>query len=399
MARNRLKYSRAVLVATLVLAAAACGSDESATPEPTDVSSTAPGTAKPVALSATEFATVQQPVAVVERDPQEDILFIVDRIGQVQAFNRSGDDLGVVLDMTAATQASGEQGLLGLAFVRHSDESWWGFVNYTNLEGDTVIAGYPSDADGVFDTSKKRVLMTIEQPYPNHNGGGMFGAEDGSLLIATGDGGAANDPDRVALNLASPLGKLLRITPWPTDNAEYTVPSDNPFINEPDALPEIWSYGLRNPWRFTIANDNLWIADVGQRDWEEVNLVAPNGGELAGRGANFGWSAFEADQVFNKDQSAPNHTAPVFSYPHENNRCSISGGAVAGEALQPIAEWYLFSDFCSGEIYALERVSQDEFELHTLTDSLGKIVSVDATSGGVFASDIDGKVLQLKMAD
>jgi glucose/arabinose dehydrogenase len=352
-----------------------------------------------VALSATEFATVQQPVAVVERDPQEDILFIVDRIGQVQAFNRSGDDLGVVLDMTTDTKASGEQGLLGLAFVRHSDESWWGFVNYTNLEGDTVIAGYPSDADGVFDTSKKRVLMTIEQPYPNHNGGGMFGAEDGSLLIATGDGGAANDPDRVALNLASPLGKLLRITPWPTDNAEYTVPSDNPFINEPDALPEIWSYGLRNPWRFTIANDNLWIADVGQRDWEEVNLVAPNGGELAGRGANFGWSAFEADQVFNKDQSAPNHTAPVFSYPHENNRCSISGGAVAGEALQPIAEWYLFSDFCSGEIYALERVSQDEFELHTLTDSLGKIVSVDATSGGVFASDIDGKVLQLKMAD
>jgi hypothetical protein len=117
-----------------------------------------------VALSATEFATVQQPVAVVERDPQEDILFIVDRIGQVQAFNRSGDDLGVVLDMTTDTKASGEQGLLGLAFVRHSDESWWGFVNYTNLEGDTVIAGYPSDADGVFDTSKKRVLMTIEQP-------------------------------------------------------------------------------------------------------------------------------------------------------------------------------------------------------------------------------------------
>ena len=161
MARNRLKYSRAVLVATLVLAAAACGSDESATPEPTDVSSTAPGTAKPVALSATEFATVQQPVAVVERDPQEDILFIVDRIGQVRAFNRSGDDLGVVLDMTAATQASGEQGLLGLAFLRDPEDSWWGFVNYTNLDGDTVIAGYPRDANGVFDISRKRILMTI----------------------------------------------------------------------------------------------------------------------------------------------------------------------------------------------------------------------------------------------
>lgn len=392
-------YSRAVLVATLVLGAAACGSDESATPEPTDVSSTMPGTAESVALSATEFATVQQPVAVVERDPQEEILFIVDRIGQVRSFDRSGDELGVVLDMTTETQASGEQGLLGLTFLRHPDDSWWGFVNYTNLDGDTVIAGYPSDEKGVFDVSKKRILMTIEQPYPNHNGGGMFGAGDGTLMIATGDGGAADDPDRVALNLASPLGKLLRITPWATENAEYTVPSDNPFINEPDALPEIWSYGLRNPWRFTIANDNLWIADVGQRDWEEVNLVEPNDGELAGRGANFGWSAFEADQVFNNDQSAPNHTAPVFSYPHENNRCSISGGAVAGEALQPISEWYLFSDFCSGEIYALERVSQDEFELRTLTDSLGKIVSVDATSSGVFASDIDGKVLQLKMAD
>ena len=392
-------YSRAVLVATLVLGAAACGSDESATPEPTDVSSTMLGTAEPVALSATEFATVEQPVAVVERDPQEDILFIVDRIGQVRSFDRSGEELGVVLDMTAETQASGEWGLLGLTFLRHPDDSWWGFVNYTNLDGDTVIAGYPSDDKGVFDVSKKRILMTIEQPYPNHNGGGMFGAGDGTLIIATGDGGAADDPDRVALNLASPLGKLLRITPWPTENAEYTVPSDNPFINEPDALPEIWSYGLRNPWRFTIANDNLWIADVGQRDWEEVNLVEPNDGELAGRGANFGWSAFEADQVFNKDQSAPNHTAPVFSYPHDNNRCSISGGAVAGQALQPIAEWYLFSDFCSGEIYALEQVNQAEFTMHTLSNSLGKIVSVDATSSGVFASDIDGKVLQLKMAD
>ncbi len=392
-------YSRAVLVATLVLGAAACGSDKSATPEPTEVSSTMPGTAEPVALSVTEFATVEQPVAVVERDPQEDILFIVDRIGQVRSFDRSGEELGVVLDMTTETQASGEWGLLGLTFLRHPDDSWWGFVNYTNLDGDTVIAGYPSDDNGVFDVSKKRILMTIEQPYPNHNGGGMFGAGDGTLIIATGDGGAADDPDRVALNLASPLGKLLRITPWPTENAEYTVPSDNPFINEPDALPEIWSYGLRNPWRFTIANDNLWIADVGQRDWEEVNLVQPNDGELAGRGANFGWSAFEADQVFNNDQSAPNHTAPVFSYPHENNMCSISGGAVAGQALEPIAEWYLFSDFCSGEIYALERVSQDEFELRTLTDSLGKIVSVDATSSGVFASDIDGKILQLKMAD
>jgi len=399
MARNRLMYSRAVLVATLVLGAAACGSDKSATPEPTEVSSTMPGTAESVALSATEFATVEQPVAVVERDPQEDILFIVDRIGQVRSFDRSGEELGVVLDMTTETQASGEWGLLGLTFLRHPDDSWWGFVNYTNLDGDTVIAGYPSDDNGVFVVSKKRILMTIEQPYPNHNGGGMFGAGDGTLIIATGDGGAADDPDRVALNLASPLGKLLRITPWPTENAEYTVPSDNPFINEPDALPEIWSYGLRNPWRFTIANDNLWIADVGQRDWEEVNLVEPNDGELAGRGANFGWSAFEADQVFNNDQSAPNHTAPVFSYPHENNRCSISGGAVAGQALEPIAEWYLFSDFCSGEIYALERVSQDEFELRTLTNSLGKIVSVDATSSGVFASDIDGKILQLKMAD
>ena len=386
-------------MATLVIGIAACGGDESSQPTPSNISSTVPGTTDIVSLSATEFATVEQPVAVVERDPNEDLLFIVDRIGQVRAFSRVGEDLGVVLDMTTATQASGEWGLLGLTFLRHPDDSWWGFVNYTNLDGDTVIAGYPSDANGVFNATNKHVLMTIEQPYPNHNGGGIVGAADGTLLIATGDGGAANDPDRVALNLASPLGKLLRITPWPTDKAEYSIPLDNPFIDEPGALPEIWSYGLRNPWRLTITNDNLWIADVGQRDWEEVNFVEPTAGELVGRGVNFGWSAFEADQVFNNDQSAPNHTAPVFSYPHDNNRCSISGGAVAGQALPRIAEWYLFSDFCSGEIYALERVNQTEFTMHTLSNSLGKIVSVDATSSGVFASDLDGKVLQLKMAD
>lgn len=399
MARNRLMYSRTVLVATLVLGAAACGSDESGTPAPTDVSSTVPGTTEPVALTATEFASVLQPVAVVERDPREDLLFIVERIGQVRAFNRSGEELGMALDMTTDTQASGEWGLLGLTFMRHPDDSWWGFVNYTNLDGDTVIAGYPSDVTGVFDVSKKRILMTIEQPYPNHNGGGMFGASDGTLIIATGDGGAANDPDRQSLNLASPLGKLLRITPWPEGDNQYSVPLDNPFVDEPGVLPEIWAYGLRNPWRFTVTNGNLWIADVGQRDWEEVNLVESRTGELAGSGANFGWSAFEADQVFNDDQSAPNHTAPVFSYTHDNGRCSISGGAVAGKALQPISEWYLFSDFCSGEIYALEQVGQDEFKMHTLTKSIGTIVSLDATSSGVFASDIEGKVLQLKVAD
>lgn len=399
MAPCRLKYSHAVLVAALVAGVAACGDDDADSSVPISVSSTGPETAKPVALSAIEFATVEQPVAVVERDPQDDFLFIVDRIGQVQIVTRAGEKVAIALDMTTDTQASGEQGLLGLTFLRHPDESWWGFVNYTNLEGDTVIAGYPSDAEGVFDTSKKRILMTIKQPYPNHNGGGIFGAQDGTLIIATGDGGAANDPDRVALNFASPLGKLLRITPWPTGNAEYAIPPDNPFIDTAEALPEIWAYGLRNPWRFTIDNGNLWIADVGQREWEEVNLVEPSGGGLAGRGANFGWSAFEADQAFNNDQSAPNHTAPVFSYPHDDNRCSISGGAVAGEALKPIAEWYLFSDFCSGEIYALERLNQAEFNLHTLSDSLGKIVSVDATSSGVFASDIDGRVLQIKMAD
>ena len=301
---------------------------------------------------------------------------------------RDGAAASPALDVSDSITIGNEQGLLGLAF--HPTKPL-AYVNFTNGAGDTVIAEYGVGGDGTFDPASARELLTINQPYGNHNGGNVEFGPDGYLYIGMGDGGSANDPERRALNVSELLGKILRIDPTPDGDQPYTVPADNPFVGVTGARPEIWSVGVRNPWRFTFdsATGDLWIGDVGQGEWEEIDLArAVDGG---GRGWNFGWSAFEGTHRFNDDQSPDDVTMPIFEYEHGDAGCSVSGGDVyRGSELPSLAGWYLFSDYCSGVVTALQQTDG------ALTGQveLGTVSGVSAICSGP-----DGQLYVLSLND
>jgi glucose/arabinose dehydrogenase len=341
-------------------------------------------TAAPLVEPAVELvpiATFARPVGMAVR-PDDARLFVIEQSGTVTAADDEGTT--VVLDVSdRITTAGDEQGLLGLAFHPALDLA---YVDFTNTEGDTVVAEFAVDpASATFDPASYREVLTVDQPYPNHNGGQLAFGPDGLLYIGLGDGGAAGDPERHALDLSSRLGKILRIDPASSGGEPFTVPADNPFVATTGADPTIWSYGLRNPWRFSFdpVNGDLWIADVGQNQFEEIDHVAATGGVDAGKGSNFGWSAFEGDAPFNADQSPDGAIAPVYVYSHDAGGCSVSGGAVAGpDAVGGLAGWYVFGDYCTGEILALDPASvQAGTEPRVVT--IGNLAELSAISAGV----------------
>ena len=357
----------------------------SETTSPTTVAAVAPLAPELVAF-APFVADVPTPVDLAWR-AGDDALYVVSQGGTILPI-RDGAAGSPVLDISGDIASGGEQGLLGLAF--HPTEPL-AYINYTDNDGDTVIAEYAVADDGTFDTASARVLLTIEQPYSNHNGGNVEFGPDGYLYIGMGDGGSANDPERRALNVSELLGKMLRIDPTPDGDQPYTIPADNPFVGVPGARPEIWSVGVRNPWRFTFdsATGDLWIGDVGQGAWEEIDLArAVDGG---GRGVNFGWSAFEGTHRFNDDQSQDGVTMPIFEFEHGNAGCSVSGGDVYhGSEVPSLEGWYLFSDYCSGIITALHQTDG----LLTGTVELGTISGVSAICSGP-----DGQLYVLSLND
>ena len=304
-------------------------------------------------VSLYEIGGFDQPVQVTNR-PGDSVVYVVEQPGRVVAVTDLSSD--VVLDISDLTNAKGEQGLLGLAFHPTADLA---YVDYTSTSGNTVVAEFAVDpTTGVFDPASRREVLTVEQPYSNHNGGQLAFGPDQLLYIGLGDGGSGGDPQRNALDLGSRLGKILRIDPVASGDQPFTVPADNPFVDTPGADPTIWAYGLRNPWRFSFdaPTGDLWIADVGQGDWEEVNRARATPDRLdAGRGANFGWSAIEGFEPFNDDQPSDGALDPLFVYDHNDGRCSVSGGAVArSESVPDLAGWYVFGDYCTGQIWALD---------------------------------------------
>lgn len=321
-----------------------------ATPSPT--SSTTPGPLPEPVVSLVDVGSFDQPVDVVAR-AGDVTAYVVEQRGRViAATGRSNEP---VLDITDLTDARGEQGLLGLAF--HPTDAL-AYIHFTDRSGDTVVAELSIDpTNGQFDRGSLREVLTVDQPYTNHNGGRLTFGPDQLLYVGLGDGGSGGDPERHSLDLSSRLGKILRIDPAEADGRPFTVPADNPFVDVAGADPTIWSYGLRNPWKFSFddANGDLWIADVGQNEFEEINQSVATDRRGAGRGANFGWSAFEGFERFNDDQQTDGAVAPLFVYDHGGGRCSITGGAVArGANAGDLAGWYVFGDYCSGQIWALD---------------------------------------------
>jgi glucose/arabinose dehydrogenase len=355
-----------------------------------------------VEYSAQTIGKLEGVVDLVERSPDDNWFYVVSQKGTIERWTRDGKRIDTVLDISAMTQAEGERGLLGFA-VRHLPAKTDAFINYTNNDGDTVIAWIAVNDDGTLDNSRSitgTAFLTIKQPYANHNGGGLAIGPDNFLYIGTGDGGSANDPERRALDTSSLLGKILRIDHNNIDgvgNEGYTIPSDNPYVNFSGARPEIWAIGLRNPWRFTFDSfGNLWIADVGQNKWEEIN-IAPGSGLVEGPiSLNFGWSAYEGTHRFNSDVIAQNVIMPVYEYPHENGACSISGGAIGtNSSAMGRAGWFYFGDYCTGTVSAILSDGSTTVASEEVLTGMGNITAIRSTRDALYVLSQSGEVRKL----
>jgi glucose/arabinose dehydrogenase len=234
------------------------------------------------------------------------------------------------------------------------------YVDYTNNAGDTQVVEFTMRKRKILVRSR-RVVLAVAQPQPNHNGGQLAFGPDGMLYIGLGDGGASGDmgpghaPGGNGQSLGTLLGKILRIDPTPSGTAAYTVPHDNPFVGRAGARPEIWSYGLRNPWRFSFdaATGDLWIADVGQNAWEEIDYAPASNGRDAGRGSNFGWNRLEGTHPYSGTKPA-DAVPPVYEFSHADGSCSVTGGYVyRGQAIPALRGMYLFIDYCRDQLMAL----------------------------------------------
>jgi glucose/arabinose dehydrogenase len=255
----------------------------------------------------------------------------------------NGRPAGIALDLSSNLSHGNEQGFLGATF---SPDGKRLYVDYTDANGDTNVDEYMMNGVNA-DASTRRRVFFVKQPYANHNGGEVVFGPDGELYIGLGDGGSAGDPQNHAQDLGTPLGKILRINPKPSANASYTVPGDNPFVGRAGAFAEIWMFGLRNPWRFSFdrANGDVWIGDVGQGAYEEIDY-APHGQD----GINWGWNLREGNHAYKGDRPAGARD-PIVETTHANGWCAIVGGYVyRGRRIPKLVGTYLYGDNCRSNI-------------------------------------------------
>lgn len=311
--------------------------------------------------------------------PGDDRLFVVEQPGRIRVI--AGGELleAPFLDITDRVGAGGERGLLSVAFHPEYASNGRFVVDYTDTAGDTRIVEYTVSADpDVADTATARVILTVEQPYPNHNGGLVVFGPDGNLWIGMGDGGSAGDPLGHGQDSTTLLGALLRID---VDGGEpYAIPSDNPFASGGGA-PEVWAYGLRNPWRYSFdgATGRLFIADVGQNAWEEVHVASADA-----PGLNYGWNILEGSHCYGASEcDTSGLELPVHEYPHAEG-CSITGGHVyRGSAMAGLDGHYFYGDFCDGWVRSFRYDGADAVE-HLSYDfgAIGRILSFGRDAAG-----------------
>lgn len=329
--------------------------------------------------------------------------FVIEQGGDIRIVRNGRLFSRPFLDISSLVSTGGEQGLLGLAFHPRFETNRRFYVNYTDTAGDTVVAEYRRASGDPHRAapSSRRVLFTFDQPFANHNGGHLAFGPDGYLYIATGDGGGAGDPQGNGQRRDTLLGKILRIdVDTRSGDRAYGIPKDNPFRSEPGARPEIWSYGLRNPWRFSFdrRTDAMWIGDVGQGSWEEVDREPAS----STGGVNWGWNIKEGTQCFvtqtecEAAQATGELRDPVAEYSHDFG-CSVTGGLVyRGRRFPSMSGYYFFADYCSGYIWTLEAGAGPAQDERLRLRSGRRIASFgESGTGEIFVVDRAGDLLRL----
>jgi glucose/arabinose dehydrogenase len=367
-----------------------------ATPAPTNTDTPQPPTQPVTSIRLAPVGSgFNQPTFLTHAFDER--LFIVEQVGRVQVIEAGRRLPDPFLDIVDLVNSSAyEQGLLSLAFHPDYRQNGRFFVNYTNRQGNTVIARYQvSDEPDRADESSQLILLTIAQPYGNHNGGQIHFGPDGYLYIGMGDGGSGGDPLNHGQNANTLLGALLRLDVDATsDSLAYAIPPDNPFVGASGRRAEIWATGLRNPWRFGFdrLTGDLYIADVGQSAREEVNFqpAASPGGE------NYGWNLMEGSLCFSSSQcNRPGLILPVAEYGREGG-CAITGGYVyRGQQFPQLNGNYFFADYCNGYIWSLTRLADGSWQQTRILasgltissfgeDAAGELYLLDHAAGAVF---------------
>jgi glucose/arabinose dehydrogenase len=329
------------------------------------------------------------PVGIAHAADGSGRLFIVEKKGRIRVVRNGALANVPFLDITDRVGSSqSEQGLLGLAFHPDYTDNGRFFVNYTNLQGDTVVSRFAVSADPAqAEPASETVLLTLDQPAANHNGGHLAFGPDGYLYVGTGDGGAAGDRYGNGQNGQTLLGAMLRLDV--DGDQPYAIPASNPFVGDPAVRDEIWAIGLRNPWRYSFdrLTGDLYIADVGQNLYEEVNFQATG----SPGGQNYGWPIMEAAHCFPEDRSCDQTglVLPVVEYAHSQG-CSVTGGGVYRGQEFPLLEGvYLFGDFCSGRVWGLVSGTDGNWDTAELAQTDVQISS--------FGEDESGEMYVLDM--
>lgn len=404
---RRAMFTTAIAASLLLIAACSGGdegkSDETAEPTSTTATGTSTTGSEAPVVSTNEprptptFPPVADPVPVTVVPAYETV--VLDRPIEVLSYPLGGyeialaDQGGVIfgvregeafelLDLSGRVLTSGnEEGLLSVALDPQFSTNNHVWLYYSAAEPRrTVLSRFTANADGSIDAGSELVVLEQEQPASNHNGGSIRFGPDRMLYLGLGDGGNQGDPDGNGQNLGTLLGSIIRIDVSRASAAEpYTIPDDNPFVGQDGARGEIFAYGLRNPWRmsFDSAEGTLWVGDVGQGSFEEVDRIQA--------GDNLGWNAMEGNECYEGGCDPSQYVAPVAVYDHSGGRCSITGGVVARRAGATAVEGsYIYGDYCSGELWALRSDSDGSAEPVLIADDLGSISSIAQVGNQVY---------------
>jgi glucose/arabinose dehydrogenase len=386
-------------VPTLTPAATAAATT-AATPSPTP-------TPEPTATASPPMAAEPPPIGleVVGSGLSEPIgispvpdgrLLVNERAGRVLLLDPATGTIETALDITDRVLGEAERGLLGLALHPAWPDDPRAFVHYTDGEGRTVVSTFaPASIDPLrIDPASESVLLTVEQPYANHNGGQLSFGPDGFLYLGLGDGGSGGDPLGHGQNPRTLLGAILRIDVGAPGPTAYAIPADNPFADGVGGAPEVFAFGLRNPWRFSFDRRTgaLWIADVGQGAWEEVNRIEP----AADAGANLGWNVMEGAHCYaTPDCGTAGLTLPVAEYGHDRG-CSVVGGYVyRGNEIAGLDGWYLFADYCTGAVMTVrsDASATDGAPPVLLKTDAGVTAFGEAADGELYLTDIGAGIV------